>query len=279
MLSRPIQSESTPFLLGFVPFFRKEIQEWKQQKQAAIAVLLLIPFLLSLAGIVLIKLAQMSGVSAIAADGDHLTLSATSTSNPLWLGVVSVLLSIGLIPNELTSGTLSWNLTKPLSRLSFLLGKWSGNVLMIWLVAVVLANVVTLLMALIGVGAGTFSIPVVLARNLFALLPIAFWVLFCLFAGMFLKDQAAIGAFALVLAAIGTGLASAQGLASTFGIQLSQNNQAWFDAIATYYPTNVIDGFLTADNTINFLKLSIYLVYMALMFVATYSMFDRKEFS
>ncbi|BAU15325.1 hypothetical protein LEP3755_58830 [Leptolyngbya sp. NIES-3755] len=267
-------------LLGFVPFFRKEIQEWKQQKQVAIAILLLIPFILSLAGILLIKLAEAAGTNVLPPGGDHLTLVATSSAaNPFWIGAVSVLLSIGLIPNEQASGTLAWNLTKPLSRLSFLLGKWFAHTLVIWLIAVIFANIITLIVFLIGIGGGAFSIPTILLRNLLALLPIAFWVLFCLFAGMFLKDQAAIGAVAIVFAIIGTGISSAQMLAGNFGIQLSQANESWIRLIATYYPTNVIDGFVSPENAIDGTKLVLYLVYMAAMLGVTYWMFDRKEFS
>lgn len=261
-------------LLGFVPFFRKEIQEWKQQKQSAIAVILLISFVLSLVGVLLVKLAEQTGNALIGDGADHLTLAATgSATNPVWLASVSILLSIGLIPNEEVSGTLAWNLTKPLSRLSFLLGKGLSQTLMIWLVAVVFANLIGLIVGLIGLGGGDFSIPTVLLANIFALLPIAFWVLFCLFAGTFLKDQAAIGATAIVLAAGGAGLASAQALGG-----LSPNAQAWLNMIAPFYPTSVIDGFLD-NHSINFSKLALYLLYMAALSIATHWMFDRKELS
>ncbi|MGG6270719.1 ABC transporter permease subunit [Leptolyngbya sp. AN03gr2] len=276
MTSNSLQSAS--LFLGFVPFFRKELQEWKQQKQVAIAILILIPFALSVAAVLLIKLAQANGTSVLPPGGDMLTLVATSSAkNSIWIAAISILLSIGLIPNEQASGTLAWNLTKPLSRLSFLLGKGLSNTIVIWIVAVVLANAISLVVFLLGVGGGGFSVVSVLLNNLFALLPIAFWVLFCMFAGMFLKDQAAIGAFALIVAVIGTGISSAQGLASSVGIQLP--NQEWIRAIATYYPTNVIDGFLSETNAINFFKLGLYLIYMTAMAIATYWMFDRKEFS
>lgn len=157
------------------------------------------------------------------------------------------MLSIGLIPNEQVFGTLSWNLTKPLSRLSFLLGKWSGNTLVIWFVAVVLADLLLLIVALIGFGGGAFPLGSILLTNLLALLPIAFWVLFCLLAGVLLKEQAAIGATAMVLAAGGAGLSSLQML----------GNQPLIAAIAPYYPTNVIDGFVAPDGSLNFSKLAI----------------------
>lgn len=72
MLSK--SSQPSVFLLGFVPFFRKELQEWKR-KQSAIAVLLLIPLTLGIIAVVLTKIAATSNPT-LGAQGIILLLEA-----------------------------------------------------------------------------------------------------------------------------------------------------------------------------------------------------------
>jgi ABC-2 type transport system permease protein len=271
MIFKPVEFNRTVLLLGFVPFFRKEIQEWKRKK-SAIAILILAPLTFSVGAVVLSKMFSqgLSATSQAASSADELVFAGTVFSTTqLWVYAVTILLSIGLIPKEQDAGTLAWNLTKPLSRPALLLAKWSVNTVAIWLMAVVLADSITLFVTAIGLGFAPFSMFTVLLTNVLALLPIGFWVLFCLLFGFLLKDQAAIGACAIFLIAFGIGV---------LGFEIA-GNQPLLTAIAPYYPTNAIEGFITLEGSFNLTKFLIYLAYMTVMAVATGWVFDRKEFS
>lgn len=269
---KSLQLNRTVLLLGFVPFFRKELQEWKSKK-SAIAVLILAPLILSIGAVLLVRMFDQglsSSTSQAASSADHLVFAGTAFSTTqLWVYAVTILLSIGLIPKEKDAGTLAWNLTKPLSRPALLLAKWLVNTAAIWLIAVVLADLIALVIVAIGLGLAPFSISTVLLENALALLPIGFWVLFCLLFGFLLKNQAAIGACAVFLIAVGMGI-------SSFGIV---GNQPFFTAISPYYPTNAIEGFITPENSFNLTRFLLYLAYMTVMAIAAGWVFDRKEFS
>ncbi|GAP94286.1 ABC transporter permease subunit [Leptolyngbya sp. NIES-2104] len=271
MKFRSLELNRTVLLLGFVPFFRKELQEWKRKK-SAIAVLILAPLMFSIGAVLLVKMFGQGSlnITSEVASGEHLVFAGTAFSTTqLWVYAVTILLSIGLIPKEQDAGTLAWNLTKPLSRPALLLAKWLVNTVAIWLIAVVLANSIALFVAAIGLGFAPFSMSIVLLINVLALLPIGFWVLFCLLFGLLLKDQAAIGACAVFLIAVGIGILS-------FEIA---GNQPLFTAIAPYYPTNAIEGFITPEGSFNLTKFLIYLAYMTVMTITAGWVFDRKEFS
>lgn len=272
MKFKSLELNRTVLLLGFVPFFRKELQEWKRKK-SAIAVLILAPLIFSIGAVLLIKMFGQglpNSTSQAASSADYLVLAATAFSRtPLWVYAVTILLSIGLIPKEQDAGTLAWNLTKPLSRPALLLAKWLVNTVAIWLIAVVLANLIALFVAAIGLGFAPFSMLTVLLTNVLALLPIGFWVLFCLLFGLLLKDQAAIGACAVFLIAVGIGIS---------GFEIVGNHPL-FTAIAPYYLTNAIEGFVTPENSFNLTKFLLYLAYMTVMATTAGWVFDRKEFS
>ncbi|NJL21105.1 MAG: ABC transporter permease subunit [Leptolyngbyaceae cyanobacterium SM1_3_5] len=247
-------SQSGALLLGFQTFLRKEIHEW-QRKQGAIALLVFLPIVFSA---LLVFFAKSTAPNQL----PDLTLAASSYSNnPAWTVPVSVLLSIGLITQELDSGTLSWNLTKPLSRVSFLLGKWLSNTLVIWLFAIVIPNFVSVVISAIGLGWKTPNFGQILAFQVVGFCAVGFWVLLCLFLGVVLKDQASITTGALIVAALGSFLPL---------IPIEE-----IKPFAPFYPSNTLD-WLVSENRF---KLFAYLVYMAGMAIATKLIFDRKEFS
>lgn len=248
------------FLLGFRPFLYKELQEWKQ-KRAAIAILMAIPLLISIFLVSISKLtASQAGKPLPPVD---LALAASSYAlNGLWIFSITVLLSIGLIPKELDSGTLAWNLTKPLSRTSFLLGKWLSTTLMTWLIGVVLADLISLIVTAIGLGGTMSNFNEVVTAHLAGFCMIGFWVLFCLLLGMLLKDQASVGAGALMAAISGT-------LIGTL-----PNEQ--LRSIAPFYFSNTVDWAVSLPMGP---KLIAYLAYMMGMAIAAKLIFERKEFS
>lgn len=249
-----LPSSSGVLLLGFQTFFRKEIHEW-QRKQGAIALLVLLPIVFSA---LIVFFAKSTSPNQL----PDLTLAASSYSNnPAWTVPVSVLLSIGLITQELDSGTLSWNLTKPLSRVSFLLCKWLSNTLVIWLFAVVIPNVASVVVSAIAFGWRTPNFGQILAFQVVGFCAVSFWVLLCLFLGVVLKDQASITTGALIVASLGSFLPFIP-----------------IEAIkpyAPFFPSNTVDWLISENR----FKLLAYLVYMAGMAIAAKLIFDRKEFS
>lgn len=245
---------SGTLLLGFQTFLRKEIHEW-QRKQGALALLILLPIVFSA---LLVSLAKSTSPNQL----PDLTLAASSYSNnPAWTVPVSVLLSIGLVTKELESGTLSWNLTKPLSRVSFLLCKWLSNTLAIWLFAVVVPNFASVVISAIRLGWRAPNFGQILASQVVGFCAVSFWVLLCLFLGVVLKDQASITTGALIVAALGSFLPLSP---------LEVMRQ-----FAPFFPSNTID-WLISENRFELLA---YLVYMAGMAIAAKLIFDRKEFS
>jgi ABC-2 type transport system permease protein len=261
------------FLLGFTPFFRKELQEWKYQKQAAIALLILLPLLLSVGSVVILRLVSwQTGRALPPAD---LTIAGSSFASMFWVIPITLLLSIGIIPKEVDQGTLAWNLTKPLSRNAFLLGKWTAYTSLTWLIGVVLINLISFTVSAIGLGWTTPDFKMIVLSHLAALLTIVFWVLVCIFLGLILKDQAAIMGSAFTLALIGFFLPNLPTLLS-FLYQFDESFLETWRLVAQLYPSNTPDWFIQSSTP---LKPLAYCLYVGGMALATQFIFDRKEYS
>jgi ABC-2 type transport system permease protein len=260
-------------LLGFVPFFQKELQAWKYEKQAAIALLFLIPSLLWITSALIIRfIAWQTGRSAPI----DLTLTGSFFANtPLWIMLVTLLLSIGIIPKEMEQGTLAWNLTKPLSRAAFLLGKWAAYSLMIWFVSVVLVSFIGFITTVIILGWATPNFGTILSSQVVALCAIGFWVLVCILFGLLLKDQAAVMAGAIGLGLVGFLLPNVSML-SSFIPSLNEAAQETLKFVAQLYPSNTLD-WLT-NFSAPFKSIACFL-YMSGMAIAAKFIFDRKEYS
>jgi ABC-2 type transport system permease protein len=260
-------------LLGFTPFFHKELQEWKYQKKAAIALLILFPLLLSVASVVILRL--VSWQTGRALPSVDLTVAGSTFASMFWVIPITLLLSIGIIPKEVDQGTLAWNLTKPLSRTAFLLGKWSAYTLLTWLISVVLINFISFTVTAIGLGWATPDFKMIVLSHLVALLTIAFWVLVCIFLGLILKDQAAIMGSAFTLALIGFSLPNLPTLLS-FLHQFDEPFLERWRLAAQLYPSNTSDWFIQSSTP---LKPLAYCLYIAGMAIAAQFIFDRKEYS
>jgi ABC-type transport system involved in multi-copper enzyme maturation permease subunit len=260
-------------LLGFTPFFYKELQEWKYQKQAAIALLILLPLLLSVASVVILRL--ISWQTGRALPPLDSTIAGSTFANVLWVMPITLLLSIGIIPKEVEQGTLAWNLTKPLSRTAFLLGKWAAYTLLTWLIGVVLINLIALTVTAIGLGWVMPDFRMIVLSHLAALLTIAFWVLVCIFLGLILKDQAAVMAGAVTLGLIGFLLPNLPTILS-FLYQFDQPFPETWRLLAQLYPSNTPNWFIQSSTL---LKPLAYCLYVGGMAIATQFIFDRKEYS
>ncbi|RUS95297.1 hypothetical protein DSM106972_090730 [Dulcicalothrix desertica PCC 7102] len=262
-MSRQINYSSSnlgTFLLGFIPFFNKELKEWKRKK-FTIAILVLIPLLTSI-------VANVS-TSFIVKQSDKplpptdLTQVASSYGlNSFWLLPVTILLSIGLISKEVDAGTIAWNLSKPLSRNAFLLSKWLVTTLMTWLIAVVTANIISLVVAVVSLKYTPPRFNEVIIANMAGLYCVAFWVLVCIVLGLLFKNQSSIAAGALMLAVGG------------FFINIVPNNN--LRLFAPYYPSNTVDWLVSSPSIQKAIASFIYVILMA---VIAKVIFDSKEYS
>jgi ABC-2 type transport system permease protein len=268
--SAHLASTKEHLLLGFVPFFQKELQAWKYEKRSAILVLLLVPALLGLALAGGTKFfVWKTGLSS----PPDLALVAFG-SNSLWVISITLLFSIGIIPKEVEQGTLAWNLTKPLSRTAFLLGKWAAYSLMIWFIGVVLVSFILWITTIVVLGWSTTGLMAILSAQIAALCAIAFWVLVCILFGLILKDQAGVMAGAMVLGLIGVLLPNLSVLSAV--LPISKSAQETLKFAAQFYPSNTTDYLISASTPF---KSVAYLLYMAGMAIGTKQIFDRKEYS
>jgi ABC-type transport system involved in multi-copper enzyme maturation permease subunit len=219
-------------LLGFRTFFRKELQEWRRGKGLwVVGGLTLLGMLFSLA----IPFALRAIVSSAPAGGtpqpmdlvtpDTLAAALTNTTAGVLFAPFLVLLTCaGLLAGERTSGTLAWNLTKPLTRVSLLLAKWSAATLLLWAVLVLVPVLVGL-----AVGIPLYGLPPALPQLALGLLVAFVWVglyvLLCLAGGVVTSSAGAI-------IGIGTGLLAAPALLGT----LLPEQLRW---VLEVWPTNL----------------------------------------
>jgi ABC-2 type transport system permease protein len=247
-------------LLGINAFVRKELQEW-QQKTLVVVVLIALPLLVNIFIAFVTKFIAVE-IGVTLPKGNITGAGSFFALNGLWVSSVAILLSIGLIAKELDSGTLAWSLTKPLSRTSFLLGKWLVTSLVAWLIGIVLANIITVIISSIVFGWSTPRLDTIAIANFVGLCHVGFWVLLCLFLGVLLKDQAAVGAGALITA--------------FGGFVIPNLPDQKLRGIAPFYPSNTVDWAVSSDS---FSKFIAYLIYMLAMAIIAKLIFDRKEFS
>jgi ABC-2 type transport system permease protein len=261
-MSRQINNSSLSqgtFLLGFIPFFDKELKEWKRKK-VAIAILMLIPLLTAIVTTVSTNFI-VSQTGKPLPPIDLTQVASTYGVNSFWLLPVTILLSTGLISREVDAGTIYWNLSKPLSRNAFLLNKWLVTTLMTWFIAVIIANIISLFIAIASLKYTPLRLNEVIAANLAGLCCIAFWVLVCILLSMLVKDQSSVTTGALMLAVGG------------FVITTLPNKDV--KLMAPFYPSNTVDWLVTAPNIP---KAIAYFIYVIAMVIITKLLFDDKEF-
>jgi ABC-2 type transport system permease protein len=182
-------------LLGFQPFLRKEFASWWQSRAA---------------------LVTFGAVSALATMGTLATqidewaggVPAAGTLNPTanvlggkleqWVSMAAILATIGILTHERATGTLAWTLSKPVSRTSVLLAKWTASVVMLSIFSVILPLAVSTGVATLVYG----SVPEldVVAKYGFVMMGVpAFIVALNLTLGTRINSPAGIAAIALVV--------------------------------------------------------------------------------
>jgi hypothetical protein len=219
---------NTLALTGFQPFLRKEVADW-WRRRAAVATFLIVAAL----GAIGTLAARIDATLGGAGSGAH----PASTVNVLgakfedWVLFAAIFTSIGLITQERTSGTLAWTLSKPVSRASVLLGKWTAGMLMLGIFAVALPLTASVVVATLAYG-DVPDVGVIARFGLVLLAVPAFFVALNLAVATRLNSQAGI-------AAIAFGMFGAPYLISAFAPQVAE---LWPTAIAA-----MAGGFAVGD--------------------------------
>src|SRR5262245_45686158 len=109
-------------LLGFGTFARKELLDWWNSRRS-----LVVFGLMTLIVVAPIVLGPPNPGRPPNMTLEELAANRVTTPFQQWQTVVIflILAGMGLLVTEKVSGTLAWNLTKPLSRTAVLAGKWA----------------------------------------------------------------------------------------------------------------------------------------------------------
>ncbi len=245
-------------LMGFVPFLRKELREWRT-KRVAIAFFLVAALLggVALLGVNTFFLPQ--GVTPTTRAEVITNVMTMYANNAIWITLISIFSAMGVMVRERESGTLAWSLSKPLSRSAVLAAKWLGTTLMVWLLGIVLqGGVLAVIEALHGPALPNLG--GVLMAYVGAFCAIGFWVLLCLLLSCLLKETAGVGAGALLV---------------SVAPLLLDNLPLALQPLLTLYPTHFLDWAIARP--IHGAKLWGYVLWMAGMAIATQRLFSRQE--
>lgn len=187
---------STAPLRGFTPFLRKELSEWWRRRSALI--ILAVVSALGILGTLATRIDELGGGVPTAAMLDP-TANVLGAQFDQWILFTGIFASIGMLTQERTTGTLAWTLSKPVSRASVLLAKWTAGVAVIGVFALVLPLAVSVAVATWSYG----ELPDLGAVGRFGLVLLgvpAFFVALNLALATRINSQAAIGAIALGVA-------------------------------------------------------------------------------
>ena len=191
-------------LLGFATFFRKELQWWWSGRAAIVVfgIATLLGGLSVLGDRLALTIATAQGQpipdGAITLDP---TLNVLNAQWDQWLVIITIFVSMGLMTTERDSGTLSWSLSKPLSRTSLLLAKWSAALVMLGIFGIALPMLVGTALAPLAYG----DLPDLGAVATLALLMLsvpAFFLALTLALSAWIRSQAGIAGVAFGVAAV-----------------------------------------------------------------------------
>jgi ABC-type transport system involved in multi-copper enzyme maturation permease subunit len=191
-------------LLGFATFFRKELQWWWSGR-AAIVVFGMTTLLgaFSVLGdrlALTIATAQNQPIPAGAITLDP-TLNVLNAQWDQWLVIITIFVSMGLLTTERDGGTLAWSLSKPLSRTSLLLAKWSAALVALGIFGIALPMLVGTALAPLAYG-GLPDLGRVATLALLMLSVPAFFLAVTLALGTRMRSQAWIAGIAFAVAAV-----------------------------------------------------------------------------
>jgi ABC-type transport system involved in multi-copper enzyme maturation permease subunit len=113
---------------NFRPFLRKELAEWWQRRAALITFAVVAA--LGTIGTLATRIDELQGGVPQAGMLDP-TANVLAAKFPDWILFAAIFASIGILAQERATGTLAWTLSKPISRSSVLLAKWTAAVIVL----------------------------------------------------------------------------------------------------------------------------------------------------
>jgi ABC-type transport system involved in multi-copper enzyme maturation permease subunit len=119
-------------------------------------------------------------------------LQPFSSQNPVLFIIITIFSTMGLLTTEKSTGTLAWNLTKPLGRTAVLVSKWLIATLVLWLAMCVMPVVVSSI-SLIAYKGITPQFERMLPVLGIAVFWVALWVLLILTISLAFESQSAVG--------------------------------------------------------------------------------------
>jgi ABC-2 type transport system permease protein len=122
-----------PGLTGFRPFLRKELGEWWHRRAALVTFAVIAA--LGTIGTLAARIDESAGGVPTPGMLDA-TASVLGSRLEQWVVMAAIFASIGMLVQERAAGTLAWTLSKPVSRASVLLAKWTAAVVMLAVFAV-----------------------------------------------------------------------------------------------------------------------------------------------
>jgi ABC-2 type transport system permease protein len=214
-------------LLGFRTFLHKELQEWFR-RPAVITFVVMVA--LGTLGTLAARIDEAGGGEP-PPEMLNATASILGSQFQQWVLMAAIFASIGMLATERLTGTLAWTLSKPISRRSVLLAKWTVGVTMVTLFGIVLPLAWMAVLATLVYGGAPDLLVVARFGLALATIP-AFLVALDLALATRLDSQAGIAAIAIFVA-------FAPSLLEAFAPGLAQ---AWPTAIGRIAATFALGG-------------------------------------
>jgi ABC-type transport system involved in multi-copper enzyme maturation permease subunit len=238
---------------GFGNFFRKEVADWWNSLRLLIVFAIMTLIMASLVFFVFNRMLEQEQFARMnqeappkAVVGARLLLVLLSPEGPgliLYIFII-IFCTMGLLTTEKASGTLAWNLTKPLGRTGLFVAKWLAATLMLWL-GMVVAPILAATLCMIAYAGVTPDFakmnPVILA----SLAWIGLWVLISLTVSLGFQSQGAVAGILIAFWAV------PNILGFLLGEALGKESAEWvIDRLATNSPFWAYE--IAADRDLHF---------------------------
>ncbi len=248
---------TTPRLYGFRPFLRKELQEWWYRRAALVT--LLVVAALGTIGTLSGRIDEIAG-GVPTAEMLQATSNIFGSKLDQWIMMAAIFASIGMLTHERMTGTLAWTLSKPISRTSVLLAKWSGAVVMLGVFGVALPLVWMGGVATLAYGSVP-DIAVVASLGVALIALSAFFVALNLALATRINNQAGIAAIAMAV-----------GFAPYF-------LNAFLPAAAELWPTSIamVAGAVAMGEPVSWPTIASWAISIAVIAIAGLWTFNRED--
>jgi hypothetical protein len=190
-------------LLGLGNLLRKDVSEWLHGRRPWVVLgVTTSVFALAAANARITEWAARS-LPADPGDGPAKVLSVLPLDNVLFaigtqfIVLAAIFATMSLLVSERDSGTLSWTISKPVSRTSVLVSKWLTSTLILWVTAVLVP--LTLTTAIVTVLYGVPDLGVVIALGVTLVTVPAFFVAVALAAATVVPSQSAVCAIGVAV--------------------------------------------------------------------------------